>query len=81
LQGQKRNLLFDVHVKSQARTEGHKLTDALKFRMIFHDVRLVKQGDEWMISSLDQQEFQRVAIESDAFEGTQNGVQDRAAGD
>lgn len=49
--------------------------------MLLGDTGLVEEGDEGLVGGLDQHELERVAIESNAFEGGKDGVQKSAPSD
>lgn len=44
------------------------LTDAGKLGVLLDELEHVEEGNEGVVGGLDQQELERVAIESDAFE-------------
>lgn len=48
--------------------------------MLFDNIRLVEQRDEWLVGGLYQQELQWVPVVRDALEGAQNSVEKSTAG-
>ena len=48
--------------------------------MTLNDLGLVEEGDEGLVGALDEHELQRVAIESNALEGTDDGAESGTAG-
>lgn len=45
-----------------------ELTDASKFRVRLDELEQVEEGNEGVVGGLDQQELERVTVESNAFE-------------
>jgi hypothetical protein len=44
--------------------------------MGLHHLRLVEERNEWLIRRLNQQELKRVSVECDAFQRSENGMQE-----
>jgi len=54
------------------------LTNTLKFRVLLNDTSLAEEGDERLIGRLDQHELQRITIESNSLEGTEDSMKEGA---
>ena len=48
--------------------------------MTLNDLSLVEEGDEGLVGALNEHELQRVAIESNALEGANDGAESGTAG-
>ena len=56
----------------------HRLTDASKFGVLLDELEHVEEGNEGVVGSFDQQELERVTVESDAVERVDDRVEDSA---
>jgi hypothetical protein len=54
------------------------LTDASKFGFSLDKLEDVEEGNEGVVGSFDQQELERVTVESNAFERGEDRVEDSA---
>lgn len=55
-----------------------ELTDASKFRVRLDELEQVEEGNEGVVGGLDQQELERVTVESNAFERIEDRMEDSA---
>lgn len=60
---------------------GGLLTDTLKVRVLLYYFRLMHERDKWLVCRLDEEELERVVVEGDALQGSQDRVQDGASSD
>lgn len=51
------------------------LTETAELGVLFDDAGLMEQRDEWVVSGLHQEELQRVAVEGNAFQRREDGVE------
>ena len=56
------------------------LTNASKFGAVLSNTSLGEEGNERLVGGLDEHELEWVAVEGDALEGAQNGVEDSTTG-
>lgn len=59
---------------------GRALTNAAEFGALLSDTSLGEEGDEGLVGGLNEHELERVAVEGNAFERAQDGVEDSATG-
>ena len=57
------------------------LTDALVLGVLLHNVEHVEEGDEGVVGDLLDEELEGVAIERNALESVEDGVEDGATSD
>jgi len=56
-------------------------TDASQFRVFRGDASLTEEGNEWLVCGLNQHELERVTVERNALERSQDSVEQRASSD
>jgi hypothetical protein len=55
------------------------LTETLELGVLLDYAGLMEQRDEWVVGSLDQEELKRVAVEGNAFQRREDGVEHSTA--
>ena len=56
-------------------------TDSLELRVALDHLGLMEERDERLVCGLDEHELERVAVERDALQGAEDGVEGGAARD
>lgn len=57
-----------------------RLTNASVLGAVLGNTSLGEERNEWLVGGLDEHELEGVAIEGDALEGAQDGVEDSTTG-
>lgn len=64
-----------MRISYESETDRGVLTNASELGVPLGDTGLLEERDEGLVGGLDQHELQGIAVEGDAFEGAQDGVE------